>query len=464
MRRNLFLVYGLFFISLVILGSLSLTFYQRYSVYTQYADAVERTYEIIAELNRLTTSLKDAETGQRGFLLTNDSSFLRSCIDGVANIKTTFTKVQQLTVDNVSQQERLKKLNILLQDKISSMEHTRFMFLFNQKEYMTNLRIEKEKMNECHDILAQMEQEEFQLLNMRQESKEIYQSSTPQFLKALFAFSAFTFLGSFTLIVREFRRRVRYQKELEQKIAELAQSHTELEQIAYIASHDLQEPLRKINTFTDRLESKHAPQLNEEGQKIIGRLSYASTRMRDLIEDLANYTSLVKIHETRARVALNQVIQAVIQQHQDKMKDKQAQITFDDLPYVHGYSHQLMLLFDALIDNSLKFAREGVPPRITVSSAVTSSEEFRATRLTNGVAKYVKIIVKDNGIGFDNEFAEKVFVIFQRLHNQYSEYAGKGVGLAIVKRVMTNHNGFVFAMGQPMEGAEFILLFPAQLS
>jgi len=462
MRKNLFLVFGLFFISLMILGSLSLTFYQRYSVYTQYADAVEQTYETITELNRLTTFLKDAETGQRGFLLTNDSSFLLSYIDGVANIKTTFTTVQRLTVDNVNQQERLQKLNILLQDKISSMEHTRFMFLFNRKEYMANFRIEKEKMNECHDILAKMEQEELQLLSMRQESKEIYQSSTPQFLKALFAFSAFTFLGSFTLIIREFRRRVRYQKELEQKIAELAQSHTELEQIAYIASHDLQEPLRKINTYSDRLESKHAPQLNEEGQKIIGRLSYASIRMRDLIEDLANYTSLVKTHEKKTRVALSHVVETVIQQHHEKMKEKNVRVTFDDLPYITGYSQQLVLLFDALIDNSIKFAREDVPLVITISSAMTSSEEFRATRLINGIARYVKIIVKDNGIGFDNEFAEKVFVIFQRLHNQHSEYAGKGVGLAIVKRVMTNHNGFVFAMGQPMNGAEFILLFPIQ--
>src|SRR6186713_1949835 len=158
MLKNLFLVYGLFFISLMILGSLSLTFYQRYSVYTQYADAVEQTYETIAELNRLTTFLKDAETGQRGFLLTNDSSFLRSYIEGIANIKTAFAVVQKLTVDNASQQERLQKLNIMLQDKISYMEHTRFMFLFNQKEYMVNFRIEKEKMNECHDILAKMEQ------------------------------------------------------------------------------------------------------------------------------------------------------------------------------------------------------------------------------------------------------------------------------------------------------------------
>jgi signal transduction histidine kinase len=462
MRKNVFLVYGLFFISLVILGSLSLTFYQRYSVYTQYADAVEQTYETIAELNRLTTYLKDVETGQRGFLLTNDSSFLQTHMDGVLNIKNAFKAVQQLTRENVTQQERLKKLNILIQDKIKSMDHTRFMFLFNRKQYMANFMIEKEKMSECHEILSAMEHEELQLLGMRQESKEIYQSSTPQFLKALFAFSAFTFLGSFTLIVREFRRRVRYQKELEQKIAELAQSHTELEQIAYIASHDLQEPLRKINTFSDRLESKHAPQLNEEGQKIIGRLSYASIRMRDLIEDLANYTSLVKTHEKKTRVALSNVVEIVIQQHEDKMKEKNVRVVFDDLPYITGYSHQLVLLFDALLDNSIKFTREDVPLVITISSAMTSSEEFRATRLTNGVAKYVKIIVKDNGIGFDNEFAEKVFVIFQRLHNQHSEYAGKGVGLAIVKRVMTNHNGFVFAMGRPMEGAEFILLFPIQ--
>jgi signal transduction histidine kinase len=459
MRRSLFIVYGLFFVSISILGSLSIIFYERYSVYTQYSDAVEETYEIITEVNRLATFLKDAETGQRGFLLTRDSSFLQPYLSGIENVKTSFLKLKDMTADNISQQQRLNELNLLIQDKIQSMEHTRFMFLFNTKSYMENFRISKEKMDDCRLVLEQMEQEERQLLSMRKESKAIYQSSTPEYLKALFSFSTFTFLISFILIVREFRSRVRSQKELELKVRELNQSNTELEQIAFVTSHDLQEPLRKINTFSDRLESKHAEQLNDEGRSIIERISYASSRMRDLIEDLANYTNLIKRDEPKTKVDLNRVIEACIHRHIEDINQKGAKIMYDKLPVIHGYRNQLLLLFDALIGNSLKFCKEDVVPYISIVSSHTTSEE--SAPISNGQTnRHVKITVKDNGIGFDNEFAEKVFGIFQRLHNQHSEYSGKGVGLAIVRRVMSNHNGHVFAMGKLNEGAEFTLLFP----
>ena len=459
MRRSLFIVYGLFFISLSVLGSLSIVFYERYSEYITYADAVEETYEIITELNRLGTFLKDAETGQRGFLLTGDSTFLQPYLTGVQNIKTSFLKIQGMTVSDKSQQQRLNQLNLLIEDKLQAMEHTRFMFLFNSKSFKDNFRIEKEKMDDCREILLQMEQQERQLLSMRQESKEIYQSSTPEYLKALFSFSTFTFLISFILIVREFRSRVRSQKELEQKVRELNQTNTELEQIAFVTSHDLQEPLRKINTFSDRLESKHADQLNEEGSRIIKRISYASSRMRDLIEDLANYTSLIRHNEPRTKVDLNNVIESCIHQHIEEINQKGAKIMHDKLPVIHGYRNQLHLLFDALISNSLKFSKEDTPPYISIVSA-QSSEEISLPGSKSPASQHVKIVIKDNGIGFDNEFAEKVFGIFQRLHNQHSEYSGKGVGLAIVKRVMANHNGHVFAMGKLTEGAEFTLLFP----
>ena len=153
MGRSLLIVYGLFFISLSILGSLSIIFYERYSEYTQYADAVEETYEVITELNRLATFLKDAETGQRGFLLTRDSAFLEPYLSGIENVKTTFLKIRQMTADNLSQQERLTELNLLIEDQIQSMEHTRFMFLFNPKVYMENFRKSKDKMDQCRHVL-----------------------------------------------------------------------------------------------------------------------------------------------------------------------------------------------------------------------------------------------------------------------------------------------------------------------
>jgi signal transduction histidine kinase len=462
MRKSLLIVYGLFVISLSILGTLSLIFYTRYSEYIQYADMVEQTYERITHLNRLTTHLKNIETGQRGFLLTRDSTFLEPYLAGVDQIKLTYSKLNHATTGKKNQQRRLYELNLKIQDELKFMDHTRLMFIVNSKAYRRNMVITNSKMHECIAIVEQMEREELQLLGMQQETKILNQTSTPEYLKAVFSFSAFTFIISFILILREFRRRVKYQNELEQNLQELNQSNMELEQIAYVASHDLQEPLRKINTFSDRLVSKHAEQLNEEGKHIINRMSYASSRMRDLIEDLANYTNLVKRNEVKRNVDLNAVVDTVIRQFNTEIAEKGANITFDNLPTIKGYSQQLLLLFEALISNGLKFSQDHLPPLIIISSSLATAEEFNFMKMKNISGRFVKITVKDNGIGFDNEFAEKVFGIFQRLHNQHSEYSGKGVGLAIVKRVMANHKGYVFATGKMLEGAEFTLLFPVE--
>jgi signal transduction histidine kinase len=462
MRKSLLIVYGLFVISLSILGTLSLIFYNRYSEYIQYANMVEGTYDRITQLNRLTTHLKNIEAGQRGFLLTRDSTFLEPYLAGVDQIKLTYMKLDQAITGKKSQQRRLYELNLKIQDELKFMDHTRLMFMVNSKEYRSNMVITNSKMDECIAIVEQMEREELQLLGMQQETKILNQTSTPEYLKAVFSFSAFTFIISFILILREFRGRVKYQNELEQNLQELNQSNMELEQIAYVASHDLQEPLRKINTFSDRLVSKHAEQLNEEGKHIINRMSYASSRMRDLIEDLANYTNLVKRNEVKRNVDLNVVVDTVIRQFNTEIAEKGANITFDSLPTIKGYSQQLLLLFEALISNGLKFSQDHLPPLIIISSSQATAEEFNFMKGKNISGRFVKITVKDNGIGFDNEFAEKVFGIFQRLHNQHSEYGGKGVGLAIVKRVMANHKGYVFAKGRMLEGAEFTLLFPAE--
>jgi signal transduction histidine kinase len=460
MRKSLLIVYGLFVVSLSILGTLSLIFYNRYSEYIQYANMVEETYDRITQLNRLTTHLKNIEAGQRGFLLTRDSTFLEPYLAGVDQVKLTYMKLDHATTGKKSQQRRLYQLNLKIQDELKFMDHTRLMFIVKSKEYRSNMVITNSKMDECIAIVEQMEREELQLLGMQQETKILNQTSTPEYLKAVFSFSAFTFIISFILILREFRRRVKYQNELEQNLQELNQSNMELEQIAYVASHDLQEPLRKINTFSDRLVSKHAEQLNEEGKHIINRMSYASSRMRDLIEDLANYTNLVKRNEIKRNVDLNVVVDTVIRQLNTEIAEKGANITFDNLPTIKGYSQQLLLLFEALISNGLKFSQDHLPPVIIISSGLTTAEEFSFMKAKNISGRFVKITVKDNGIGFDNEFAEKVFGIFQRLHNQHSEYSGKGVGLAIVKRVMANHKGYVLATGRMLEGAEFTLLFP----
>jgi signal transduction histidine kinase len=460
MRITQFVIYLLFFLSLVVLGTLSFVFLKRYSSYVRYSADVERTYKLINEITTMESLLKDTETSNRGYLLTQDSAFLQPLFKSEEDIKSSILILANLTTDNQNQQKRISYLNMLVQDMKKAMEHTRLMFVFNKNVYRKNLQISKQKMDECRQVFNEMKEEEFALLAVRNKNKYLYEATTPEVLTGLFSFSAITFTVSCVVIIREFRGRKKYQKELEMRLNELRQSNAELEQITFIASHDLQEPLRKINTFTDRLMLKHAPFLDEEGQSVINRISYSSNRMRGLVEDLATYTSLVQVSEKKQSVNLKEILTDIAQLNLELIQSKNAQVLWDNLPLIEGYPNQIELLFKALIDNSIKFSQPDLSPRIHIYGNPCNAQEVAVFNVHPTSQKFIKITLRDNGIGFDNEFAEKMFRIFQRLHTQYSEYEGKGIGLAIVKRVMTNHNGFVFARGFPMTGAEFILFFP----
>ncbi len=460
MRITQFVIYFLFFISLSILGILSFVFEERYTAYVKYTADVEKTYKTITEITTLESLLKDTETGNRGFLLTQDSSFLQPLLHADVEIKKVLANLRTLTAGNESQQKRVHELNLLIVVKREAIRHTLLMFIYNKEVYRKNLQISKEKMDECRKVTQAMIAEEKHLLIARNQNKYLYESAAGDYLTLPFIFSAFTFIISCFVIIREFRGRKRYQKELELKLQQLHQSNAELEQITYVASHDLQEPLRKINSFTDRLVMKHAPFLNEEGQNVINRISYSSNRMRGLVEDLANYIGLVQIHEKKQVVDIRMIIDSIKEESTGLIQDKKAQLFNDNLPAIQGYPSQLKLLFKALIDNSLKFSQADKAPHIHIYGNPSTADELKAFNIPSS-SKYIKVILRDNGIGFDNGFADRMFGIFQRLHTQHSEYDGKGIGLAIVKRVTTNHNGFVFAKGFPMTGAEFILFFPA---
>jgi light-regulated signal transduction histidine kinase (bacteriophytochrome) len=158
-------------------------------------------------------------------------------------------------------------------------------------------------------------------------------------------------------------------------------------------------------------------------------------------------------------VDADQLLQSVCEQLKQEIEIKKATIHIGQMPAITGFETQLSLMFKSLIDNSLKFSKPGIPPIITIQSVQTTGEELEYIDRKFTKKEFIRISVQDNGIGFSNEFSQKIFLIFQRLHND-SEYEGKGIGLAIVERVMTNHNGYVLASGQIDKGALFNLYFP----
>lgn len=281
----------------------------------------------------------------------------------------------------------------------------------------------------------------------------------PRYFTAIFLFAAFIIVVSFAVILKEYRQRSRYQKELEQKVIEVNAYNVELEQIAFATSHDLQEPLRRIRTFSDRLNWKYRDQLNDEGKMILSRIDYSARRMQGLLEDLMNFVNLVRGGEVLSEINADKLLQSVITYLKQDIEIKRAIIHIGQMPAITGFEKQLFLMFKSLIDNALKFSKPGIPPVVTIQCVQTTGDEL--VHIDKKLVKkvFIRISVRDNGIGFSNEFSQKIFLIFQRLHTD-SEYEGKGIGLAIVERVMTNHNGYVLASSEVDKGALFNLYFP----
>ncbi len=247
----------------------------------------------------------------------------------------------------------------------------------------------------------------------------------------------------------------KYEKEILIKQEELEKTNYELEQFAYIASHDLQEPLRKIRTFGDRLTGLFSAVLDQKGKDYIMRMQNAASRMQTLIDDLLKFSRVSRGETKFSAVDLNLVVNDALYALDLSIKEKNAQININELPEINGNSSQLTQLFQNLISNSLKYSKEDVSPEILITAESIKKEELGQPK------DFWKISIIDNGIGFDESYAEQIFIIFQRLHGR-SEYSGTGIGLAICEKIVTTHNGYIEAISSPGNGATFIIYLPKE--
>jgi light-regulated signal transduction histidine kinase (bacteriophytochrome) len=230
---------------------------------------------------------------------------------------------------------------------------------------------------------------------------------------------------------------------------ELARSNANLEEFAHAASHDLKEPIRKIHYFTQQLKQQLGDAIEENGLRFFSRIENATGRMGNLIDDLLLYSHVSQKPLETENIDLNQKVLRVLDDLELDIEEKKATINVGTLPVINGYRRQLQQLFQNLIGNALKYGKKEVPPIINIQSRAVEE---------NG-RKYHLITFEDNGIGFEQEFAEKIFHMFTRLHGK-AEYSGTGVGLAIVKKVVENHNGFIRAESVPGKGSTFFVYLP----
>jgi len=266
-----------------------------------------------------------------------------------------------------------------------------------------------------------------------------------------------TYGGSFAVITDISSRKLA-EEQLERMSAELRRSNQELEQFAYVASHDLQEPLRKITAFGDRLEAKAEGVLDEQARDYLARMQNAARRMHGLINDLLSYSRVTTKGRPFETVDLNEVLRGVLSDLEVRVQETGARLEVGVVPTIEADPSQMRQLFQNLIGNALKFRRPDVAPLLRVTGETVDLPG----PVSGGAARrFCRITVGDNGIGFDTKHAERIFGVFQRLHAR-TEYEGSGIGLAICRRVVERHGGSIAARGAPGEGSTFTVLLPVQ--
>ncbi len=249
-----------------------------------------------------------------------------------------------------------------------------------------------------------------------------------------------------------------YNESLTKKNEELERMNAELGSFTYVASHDLQEPLRKIRTFTDLIFEKEVEQLSETAKNYFIRISAAATRMQNLIEALLSYSRTNTIDIIYEPTDLNILIDEVKVNLHDVIEEKNAIIESDTLPVIQIIPLQFHQLFLNIIGNAIKYSKHGIQPHIKISSRIVCGSDINVPGVNQKI-KYWKISIADNGIGFEQQYANKIFELFQRLHGK-TEFSGTGIGLAICKKIVQNHNGIITATGSPGVGATFNIFIP----
>jgi light-regulated signal transduction histidine kinase (bacteriophytochrome) len=247
-------------------------------------------------------------------------------------------------------------------------------------------------------------------------------------------------------------------RQLLENIASLESANKDLDRFAFMASHDLQEPLRKIRMFSDRLQLKYQSVLDDDGRTNISRIQKAAERMQNLITDILTFSKIAVDKAAFVETDINHLLEEVLVDLDEEVKTKHAKIYIEKLPVLSVNPGLIKPLFQNLIGNALKYSKKDVEPLIKITHEVNT---FLNGKNKDARDRYCKILIQDNGIGFDQKYAEEIFGMFKRLHHN-TEFQGTGIGLALCKKIVEQHKGYISARSKLNEGSTFIISLPLQ--
>lgn len=578
----------IFVIAVFILLFLSSIAYKHNQDLNESSKLVMHTYEINIQLEQLMSAIKDAETGQRGYIITRNARFLTPYIYSRDKVNTSFITLKKLTADNSQQQENLQKLFKLITQRFVSFENCLKYsdpktydkrkldnHMFGGRILMENIRFKVDEMNDIEKAF----------LKKRLKIYDSEISLSPLFSISLFLAALLFILLAYRQISRDFQRlkifnkrllisngliaesesignfstwqwdldsdkidysdnqyrllgcepksfvpnkatllkfvhpddketfaeymdgiidkkkltfvyykivradyEIRYFKttgkivtdqqgskillginfditdehllniELQERNRELEKSNKELASFNHVASHDLQEPLRKIQTFISRVSDADKAVMSESAKNYIHKIESSAKRMRVLIDDLLLFSRTNTTKKEFIKMNLNELLDNAESELAEIIEEKKAVIRSEKLPKLSVIPYQIEQLFINLIGNSLKYSRPGVEPEISILSEKVSSADYPEI-LEQSIKKFHKITFTDNGMGFDPQFKETIFILFQRLHSK-TDYPGTGIGLAICKKIVENHKGYITADSTLGKGSSFTVYLP----
>jgi signal transduction histidine kinase len=591
----------------IVLISVALLTFQNLNNYTDEVKAIRHSNSVLSAVSDIMTSIRDAETGHRGFQLTRDTTYLDPYYSSLNALPRQISALDSLVADNEEQAKRADTLELLIENQFSIinqiLNNAARSSLYMDRYESNLLKHGKENMNAIRRVSQQIDEAEQEFYEQRMSDETGFRELAPISLLVftLVAISAVTFLftraydalnkkgtaedllrenikalknevlgreerelilreaeslanlgswkwfehsgqlvcsdGLYILwerersgnsitwsdflhnvysedreLVEQFVRDVQVRKQqtqinyrmemhgrmkylfmsvrpranpqhkstdilgivmdiTEQKVSEaqlkqftseLQRSNQDLEQFAFVASHDLQEPLRKIRAFGDRLMSKYKNALEENGADYVTRMQSAAERMQRLIEELLSFSRVSRPAVLFEGLQVEELIQEIIDDLDAQVKRENAVIRFGKIPTIRGERSQVKRLFQNLISNAIKFHKPGQKAVVNISGQrVRNYEILQQLGVQLQHQEYVKIEVKDEGIGFDEKYTDKIFNIFQRLHGRM-EYEGTGIGLAICRKIVTNHGGFITARSTENVGSTFIVILPIE--
>ncbi|MBC7887727.1 MAG: CHASE3 domain-containing protein [Ferruginibacter sp.] len=454
--KNIRLIYIAAGLSIAILVTLGLFYMIKSRDQVQHINAVEHTYKVLSSINFCEKTLIEAEAAQRGYLLTGENNYRELFDYNLPLIDSSLKKIGEVTSDNDGQKAFFFQLTKYVVARVAALK-ANLMLKGTDPLYFDNLRKGAIVMDNCRFYMSKMRAVEEALLRQRLAKKNEDQRVNFSFFKATFITACLICIIAIGIFFRELDNRLVAQKNLKNKINELSNSNKELEEITFAASHDLQEPMRKLRILSNLVTKKFTGKIPETDLEVVHRINKITEQMHGLLNDLVLYTNLLNPNETYTEVNLYEVLKSA---YYKVFKNENVQIAVSGIfPVIKGSEAQLESMLFHLFDNALKFKS---PDRDLAVSVHYERMKVKGSKLFWEYLpskQYHQVTITDNGIGFEKQYNEKIFGLFQRLHTQ-TEYPGKGIGLSVARRVMANHKGFITCTAEKKAGASFMLYFP----